>query len=92
MSSTLPPRTYGHKEELVFLGRMVDEQKDYGDKIADEIDIEINQLVQDAYKLAYNTLSENKPRLIHLAKRLIADETLEGERLEMAFTEVIPEE
>ena len=92
MSSTLPPRTYGHKEELVFLGRMVDEQKDYGDKIADEIDVEINQLVQDAYKLAYNTLSENKPRLIHLAKRLIADETLEGERLEMAFTEVIPEE
>lgn len=41
MSEKLGPRTYGHKEELVFLGRMIDEQKDYGDKVADEIDAEI---------------------------------------------------
>jgi len=91
MSDNLGPRTYGHKEQHVFLGKMVDEQKDYGDTLADEIDKEINGLVQVAYQLALDTLNANKDRLIHVAKRLMADETLEGEALEQAFTEDIPQ-
>ena len=91
MSENLGPRTYGHKEQHVFLGKMLDEQKDYGDTLANEIDKEINALVQIAYQLALDTLNANKARLIHLAKRLIADETLEGDDLEKAFTEDIPQ-
>jgi len=91
MSANLSPRTYGHREEYVYLGRMVDEQKDYGSEIANQIDKEINGLIDNAYKLAMDTLIANKARLIHLAKRLIADETLEGKALEQAFTEEIPQ-
>ncbi|MBT3362612.1 MAG: ATP-dependent zinc metalloprotease FtsH [Chloroflexi bacterium] len=90
MSQKLGPRTYGNKEQHMYLGRMVDEQKDYGDEIANEIDREINILIDDANQLALNTLTENKDRLVHLAKRLIAEETLEGKALEKAFTEKIP--
>jgi len=90
MSDNLGPRTYGHKEQHVYLGKMLDDQKDYGDTLANEIDKEINTLVQDGYQLAMDTLNSNKARLIHVAKRLIADETLEGEELEKAFTEEIP--
>jgi len=91
MSDKLGPRTYGHHEQHVFLGRMVDEQKDYGDTLADEIDKEINGLVQEAYQLALDTLNNNKDRLIHVAKRLIAEETLEGDALEQVFIEDIPQ-
>ena len=91
MSDNLGPRTYGAKEQHVYLGKMVDDQKDYGDTLANEIDKEINALVQDGYQLALDTLNNNKARLIHVAKRLIADETLESEELEKAFTEEIPQ-
>jgi cell division protease FtsH len=39
MSDKLGPRTFGQKEELVFLGRNISEQRDYGDKVADLIEI-----------------------------------------------------
>ncbi|MCX6012484.1 MAG: ATP-dependent zinc metalloprotease FtsH [Chloroflexi bacterium] len=90
MSRQLGPRTFGHKEELVYLGRIMDEQKDYGDKIADEIDKEINILIETGYKTAYDILLENKDRLIYLAKRLIEVETLEGADLEAALNDIIP--
>ncbi len=50
MSDKLGPRTFGDKQELVFLGREISEQKDYGDKIADAIDEEVNKIIQQAYK------------------------------------------
>ena len=90
MSDNLGPRTYGHREQHLFLGKMVDEQKDYGDTLANEIDKEINGLVQDGYQLAMDTLNANKARLIHVAKCLMAEETLEGEALERAFSGDIP--
>ncbi|MFC1940902.1 ATP-dependent zinc metalloprotease FtsH [Chloroflexota bacterium] len=88
MSDKLGPRTFGQKEELVFLGREISEQKDYGDKIADAIDEEVNKLIHDAHNMARKILTENKPRLMQLAQRLITEETLEGEELEALFNEV----
>jgi cell division protease FtsH len=90
MSDALGLRTFGHREELVFLGRMVDEQKDYGDKVADKIDEEISRLIDRAFADAKDILTKNKPRLLHLASRLIVEETLEGEALEAAFNEPVP--
>jgi cell division protease FtsH len=90
MSEHMGLRTFGRREELVFLGRMVDEQKDYGDKVADEIDAEITVLVERAYAEARNILTENKAKLVQIAERLIAEETLEGEKLEALFKELVP--
>jgi cell division protease FtsH len=87
MSDKLGPRTFGDKQELVFLGREISEQKDYGDKVADAIDEEVNKIIQSAHRAAKRVLSENKARLIKLAKELIAKETLEGEELEAVLSE-----
>ena len=90
MSDKLPPRTFGRREELVFLGRMVDEQKDYGDKIADVIDEEIEALVGNAYDVAKEIVTQNKAKLVQVAERLITEETIEGEALEKLFDEPVP--
>ena len=88
--SGLGLRTFGRREELVFLGRMVDEQTDYGDKVADAIDAEIKSLVEDSYAQARDILTRNKAKLVQIAQRLIAEETLEGEKLEALFKEPVP--
>ena len=90
MSEKMGLRTFGRKEELVFLGRMVDEQKDYGDKVADEIDEEIKRLIDNAYAEAKDILTKNKEKLVQIAERLIVEETLEGEALEAVFNEPVP--
>ncbi len=91
MSDKLGPRTFGDKQELVFLGREISEQKDYGDKTADSIDEEINKIIRSAHRVARRVLTRNKPRLIQIAEKLIAQETLEGEELEALFEETAPE-
>ena len=85
MSDVLGPRTFGQKEELVFLGREISEQKDYGDKIADLIDEEVNKIIQQAHEAAKRILTENKGKLIQNSQKLIGEETLEGENLEALF-------
>jgi len=90
MSDKLGPRTFGQKEELVFLGREISEQRDYSDKIAEQIDDEVHNIIQHAHEVAKKILTENKPKLTQIAERLIAKETLEGEELESLFSEPVP--
>ena len=90
MSDKLGPRTFGDKQEMVFLGREISEQKDYGDKIADLIDEEVNKIIRNAHRVAKKILAENKPKLVQVAEKLIAQETLEGEELEALFSEPTP--
>ena len=87
MSAKLGLRTFGDKQEMVFLGREIAEQRDYGDKIADTIDVEVDKIIRDAQRVAKRVLTKNKPKLIQLAEKLIDQETLEGEELESLFTE-----
>ena len=82
MSDKLGPQTFGDKQEMVFLGREISEQKDYGDKVADLIDDEVHKIIQRAYEVAMKVLTENKSKLTRLAETLIAQETLEGEELD----------
>jgi cell division protease FtsH len=91
MSKKLGPRTFGRREELVFLGREIAEQKDYGDKIADVIDEEVEQLIQHAHGVATEILTKNKGKLVQLAEALIANETIEGEELEALFNKPVEE-
>jgi len=85
MSDKLGLRTFGDKQELVFLGREISEQRDYGDRIADAIDQEIDQILNNAHDLAKKILSDNRALLIKMAKNLIARETIEGDDLEALF-------
>ncbi len=91
MSEKLGPRTFGQKQELVFLGREISEHRDYGDKIADEIDAEVHSIIQRAYDTARNLLTENKERLEHLARELIARETLDEPELDKIFEDLAPQ-
>ncbi|MBA7536107.1 ATP-dependent zinc metalloprotease FtsH [subsurface metagenome] len=90
MSDKLGPRTFGQKEELVFLGREISEQRDYSDKVAEQIDEEVNKIIQNAREVAKKILAENKPKLREIAEKLVTQETLEGEALESLFNEPIP--
>jgi cell division protease FtsH len=90
MSAKLGPRTFGHKEELVFLGREISEQRDYSDKVAEQIDDEVYDIIQQAHETAQKLLTENKPKLIQIAEKLIIQETIEGEELEALFNEPVP--
>jgi cell division protease FtsH len=89
MSDKLGPRTFGDKQELVFLGREISEQRDYSEKVAQQIDDEVHELIQHADTAAKRILTENKQRLINIAEKLVAKETLEGEELEALFSESI---
>ena len=86
MSDKLGPRTFGNKQEMVFLGREIAEQRDYGDKIADIIDEEVHKIINKAYETARDILVKNRQRLNYIAERLVAQETLEGKELETIFT------
>ncbi|MDD5605488.1 MAG: ATP-dependent zinc metalloprotease FtsH [Dehalococcoidales bacterium] len=86
MSSKLGPRTYGERQDMIFLGREITEQRNYGDTIADVIDQEVNDIINEAYDTAKRILTENRERLDHISNLLIAKEGLEGKEMEEAFT------
>ena len=79
MSDRLGPMTFGQKEELVFLGREIAEQRDYSEEIAQEIDQEIQNIVQSAYRRARQILTEKQDKLEALARALLEKETIERE-------------
>ena len=81
MSQKLGPRTFGKREELVFLGREISEQADYSDSIAETIDDEVHNLIEGAYQTAKNLIIAHKDKLTQVSKYLIEHETLEGTAL-----------
>ena len=91
MSDSLGPRTFGKKEELVFLGREISEQRDYSDKIAEAIDNEVHSLIQDAYNKATDLLTTHKAKLAQISTYLMTNETVEGTALETLFDSEAPE-
>jgi cell division protease FtsH len=91
MSEKLGPRTFGQRQELVFLGREISEQRDYSDKIAQEIDEEVHNIIQRAYNTAKKILTANKEKLNQLAKELIAHETLDEPELNKIFEGLAPQ-
>jgi len=90
MSTKLGPRTFGKREELVFLGREIHEQRNYSEKVAEEIDDEVKTLIQNAYNTAKKILGKNKERLKLVAERLISKETIEETEFEALLKEPLP--
>jgi cell division protease FtsH len=91
MSEKLGPRTFGQRQELVFLGREISEQRDYSDKIAQEIDEEVHSIIDRAYSTAKKILTENKAKLKQLAEELITREILEEAELDKLFEGLAPQ-
>jgi cell division protease FtsH len=85
MSERLGPRTFGRKEELVFLGREISEQRDYSEKVAEEIDDEVRRLVEQAKEVAHRVITENRHVLDRVARKLMEDETIEGDDVARLF-------
>jgi cell division protease FtsH len=86
MSEKLGPMTFGKKEELVFLGKELGEQRDYSDAVAQEIDGEVRQLVQEAHETALEILRKYRPQLDAVAKKLVEIETLDMAQFEAVYT------
>ncbi len=82
MTSTLGQRTFGQKEELIFLGREIAEQRDYSETVASQIDEEIKAIIDRAYNRAKEVLVNNREVLDAIAHRLIEKETIESPELE----------
>ncbi len=79
MSPKLGPRAFGRREELVFLGRDIAEQRNYSERVAEEIDKEVSHLIDDAHRRAMDILSRHHDLLDKLSERLIEVETLDAE-------------
>lgn len=82
MSESLGPMTLGRKEQQVFLGRDIAENRNYSEEVAFQIDKEVEKIIESAYNRAKELLIKNRSKLKKIAKNLLEKETLEGEELD----------
>ncbi|MGQ0603814.1 MAG: ATP-dependent zinc metalloprotease FtsH [Anaerolineales bacterium] len=85
MSEKMGPMVYGQKEELIFLGREISEQRDYSDAVAEQIDGEVRDLVTAAYERARSILTQYRDKLDAIADRLIEIETIDAAEFNRLF-------
>jgi cell division protease FtsH len=88
MSEKLGPRTFGERQEMVFLGRDLGEQRNYSEDVASEIDQEVHHLVESAFLRAKGVLREREKVLRALAARLTEVETMEAAEMHKLIAEV----
>ncbi len=86
MSEKLGPLIFGEKDELVFLGKEIGEQRNYSEAIARQIDREVRRIVDSAYEKAVTLIGDNKIKLEEIAERLLKEETLDAQSFEAIFT------
>jgi len=85
MSTELGPIVYGQKEELVFLGREISEQRDYSEEVAEKIDNEVRKLIQESYLKAKEILTQYRDKLDAVANKLLEVETISRQEFEEIF-------
>src|SRR5918995_1278670 len=88
--STLGPLAFGKKDELVFLGREISEQRNYSDPIAFKIDAEVRSIIDNAFARAKEALTTHREVLDKLAVLLVEKETIEHDEFEALFDGVLP--
>ena len=86
MSEKLGPRTFGKREQMVFLGREISQQRDYSNDVAETIDDEIHDIINRAYESAQKAITENMAKLTQLSKYLLENETAESDVLEQIWS------
>jgi cell division protease FtsH len=90
MSDKLGPMMFGQKEEMIFLGREISEQRDYSEAVAEEIDQEVRAIIYWAYDEARRLISENRSKLEVIAQRLLEVETIDGDEFLALIGEAPP--
>jgi len=85
MSERLGPLIFGEKDELVFLGKEIGEQRNYSEEIARQIDLEVRRIVETAYNKASQLIQTNRAKLDEIAQRLLKEETLDAQSFEAIF-------
>jgi cell division protease FtsH len=90
MSDELGNMTYGQKEELIFLGREISEQRDYSEAVAEQIDREVRKIVDASYQLARDTLVQYRDKLDKVATQLLEKENISREEFEAIFPSPFP--
>lgn len=87
MSKKLGPLTFGDKEELIFLGRQISEQRNYSEETAEQIDFEVQELVEEAHRRAFQILRDNIDILHKVAQLLIEKETIDLKEFAAIFAD-----
>ncbi len=82
MSEKMGPRTYGNKEEAIFLGKEIHEKRNYSEKTAEEIDHEITTLVKEALERAKSIVHKHRDDIDKIVNMLLEKETIEKETFE----------
>jgi len=90
MSDKLGPLSFGKRDEMIFLGRSMGEQRDYSDDVARTIDEEVRAIVDRAYVRATEVLTTHRDKLVALAEKLVAEETVDAEGFEALFSDFPP--
>ncbi len=90
MSDKLGPLAFGKRDEMVFLGRDIGEQRNFSEDVAKLIDEEVRAIIDRAYDRATEVLTTHRDRLDRLAEKLIAEETVDTEGFESLFTDLPP--
>lgn len=85
MSTEMGTMSYGQKEEMIFLGREISEQRDYSEAVAEQIDREVRKIVEDAYKTAKLTVKKYRKQLDIVAQKLLEVESINREDFELLF-------
>lgn len=83
MSDNLGPRTYGEKEEMIFLGREIHEQRDYSEKVAEKIDEEITGFIKQGEIKAQAIIDKHAEQLEKIVTTLLEKETIEKDEFEL---------
>jgi cell division protease FtsH len=78
MSDELGPVSYGERSDLVFLGRELAEGRNYSEKVAEKIDSEVSKIILRAYHRSKQLLTDNRDKLVAVAKALLERETLDN--------------
>lgn len=85
MSEKLGPQTYGHKEEMPFLGKEYTEHRNYSDKVASMIDEEVAGIIGEARKRADQIIKKHKNNIEKIANTLLEKETIEADEFNKFF-------
>ena len=78
MSDRLGPMIFGQRDQMVFLGRDIGEQRNYSEAVAREIDREVRRIVESCYKQAQEIILENRQALVRIVRTLMQRETLDA--------------
>ncbi|HWR14490.1 MAG TPA: ATP-dependent zinc metalloprotease FtsH [Terriglobales bacterium] len=81
--SDLGPLTFGKKEEQIFLGREINQHRDYSEETAIRIDAEVKRFIDNGYNAAREILSNNREVLTRIAMALLEREVLDAQEIKL---------